>query len=257
MRCEVLGSFNMPGVKKNISDLFELEISNIKKEKIKVSKEKTIKFLLRDFLLQEKMSLKYQENLDKDYKKIEKFLKNYKKDILSLINNQKKFGSFINDLLETIFLKTDNSSKKNDRDENEEENIGDKNEDSQQQEKLINEDFVSDDLIEKLDSDEFNKSENIEFSDDSDESNIEFISKPSSSSEKDTEFKYKIYTTKFDNIINASKLCDIGESSKLRKQLDKQTSKLDSTITILANKLQRKLLAKQKGGGNLIWKKEY
>ena len=33
---------------------------------------------------------------------------------------------------------------------------------------------------------------------------------------------------------------------KLRKQLDKQTSKLDSTITILANKLQRKLLAKQK-----------
>lgn len=33
MRCEVLGSFNMPGVKKNISDLFELEISNKKKKR--------------------------------------------------------------------------------------------------------------------------------------------------------------------------------------------------------------------------------
>ncbi len=192
------------------------------------------------------MSLKYKESLDKEYKKVEKFLKNYKKDILSLINNQKKFSSFINDLLETIFLEKDNTSKKNDKDENEEENSEDKNEDSQQQEKLINEDFVSDDLIEKLDSDEVNKSEDIEYNDDSDESDVEFISKPSSSSEKDVGFKYKIYTTKFDNIINASKLCDISEASKLRKQLDKQTSKLDSTITILANKLQRKLLAKQK-----------
>ena len=43
----------------------------------------------------------------------------------------------------------------------------------------------------------------------------------------------------------ANKICDISEIIKLRKQLDKQTSKLDST-TILANKLQRKLLAKQK-----------
>ena len=44
----------------------------------------------------------------------------------------------------------------------------------------------------------------------------------------------------------ANKICDVSEIVKLRKQLDKQTSKLDSTITILANKLQRKLLAKQK-----------
>ncbi len=31
----------------------------------------------------------------------------------------------------------------------------------------------------------------------------------------------------------------------MRKQLDIQTKKLDSTITVLANKLQRKLLSKQ------------
>ena len=39
MRCEVLGSLNMPGIKKNISDLLELEIKDEKKN-IKISKEK-------------------------------------------------------------------------------------------------------------------------------------------------------------------------------------------------------------------------
>ena len=61
----------------------------------------------------------------------------------------------------------------------------------------------------------------------------------------ETNFKYSVYTKKFDSIITAEKLCDTEEASKLRKQLDKQTEKLDSTITILANKLQRKLLSKQ------------
>ena len=61
-------------------------------------------------------------------------------------------------------------------------------------------------------------------------------------SEKD---KYKIYTKKFDSVLLAESLCGMEETSKLRKQLDRQTEKLDSTITILANKLQRKLLAKQ------------
>ena len=61
----------------------------------------------------------------------------------------------------------------------------------------------------------------------------------------ETHFKYSIYTKKFDSITTADRLCDAEEASKLRKQLDKQTEKLDSTITILANKLQRKLLSKQ------------
>ena len=43
----------------------------------------------------------------------------------------------------------------------------------------------------------------------------------------------------------AENLCDAEETQKLRKQLDIQTKKLDSTITVLANKLQRKLLSKQ------------
>ena len=79
MRCEVLGSLNMPGIKKNISDLLELEITDEIKKNIKISKEKTIKFLLRDFLLEEKLSYKYEKNLDKDIKNFKTFFKIIKK----------------------------------------------------------------------------------------------------------------------------------------------------------------------------------
>tara|TARA_B100001989_G_scaffold50936_1_gene33029 strand:+ start:4691 stop:6463 length:1773 start_codon:yes stop_codon:yes gene_type:complete len=246
MRCEVLGSFAMPGVKKNISDFLELELEDKKDKAEKISREKTIKFLLRDFLLKEELSLKYKKNLDKDYKKFEKFLRNYKKNIFSLIRNQEEFSDFIHQLLESIFLKKETPLKENDQENDEEENSSEKNDELEEEEKVNDENLISDDLIEKLENEEINKSENIEFTGGSDDSNIEFISKSTPNADNHPSFKYKIYTTKFDNIIYANKLCDTNETLKLRKQLDKQTNKLDSTITILANKLQRKLLAKQK-----------
>ena len=61
----------------------------------------------------------------------------------------------------------------------------------------------------------------------------------------DKSLDYKIFTKKFDSTSSAESLCELKEASKLRKQLDRQTEKLDSTITILANKLQRKLMSKQ------------
>ncbi len=58
--------------------------------------------------------------------------------------------------------------------------------------------------------------------------------------------EYKIYTTRFDEIVKAEDLCDPQELKQLRKMLDKQLSQLNNTITRLANLLQRKLLAQQK-----------
>ena len=246
MRCEVLGSLDMPGIKKNISDFLESEITKELKNNAKISKEKTVNFILRDFLLEEKLSDKYKKNLDKGYKKFQNFFQNYRKDIFPLINDQKKFSLFINELLESIFVKSETTEDKEDPESNEKESTEEKNDELQEKENLINQDLVSEDLIEKLESEEVSKSENIEFSDGSDDSNIEFVSKPIQNSANLKDFKYKVYTKKFDNTVNANNICDGSEIIKLRKQLDKQTNKLDSTITILANKLQRKLLAKQK-----------
>ena len=57
--------------------------------------------------------------------------------------------------------------------------------------------------------------------------------------------KYKIYTEEFDETIKAEDLETEEELIRLRSSLDQQLLQLKSFISKLANKLQRKLLAKQ------------
>jgi len=57
--------------------------------------------------------------------------------------------------------------------------------------------------------------------------------------------KYVIYTTQFDEIVNAEDLADPGELTRLRHLLDQQMQSLQGVASKLANRLQRKLMAKQ------------
>lgn len=55
---------------------------------------------------------------------------------------------------------------------------------------------------------------------------------------------YAIYTTQFDEIVKAEDLADAEELYKLRALLDKQLVHLQAVVAKLANRLQRKLLAR-------------
>lgn len=59
------------------------------------------------------------------------------------------------------------------------------------------------------------------------------------------DFDYKIYTTRFDEEIEASELCDQEELDRLRAYLDSQLQGLQGIVTRLANRLQRRLMAQQ------------
>jgi cobaltochelatase CobT len=56
---------------------------------------------------------------------------------------------------------------------------------------------------------------------------------------------YSVYTTSFDEEIDADELADPDELTRLRLMLDKQLGHHQTVITKLANRLQRKLMAKQ------------
>ncbi len=56
---------------------------------------------------------------------------------------------------------------------------------------------------------------------------------------------YKIFTEEFDEIVDAEILCDPEELTRLRHMLDQQLNHLQGIIGKLANRLQRRLLAKQ------------
>jgi cobaltochelatase CobT len=57
---------------------------------------------------------------------------------------------------------------------------------------------------------------------------------------------YAIYTTQNDEVIKAEELADEDELYRLRSLLDKQLIPMQSLVTKLANRLQRKLLARQR-----------
>ncbi len=56
---------------------------------------------------------------------------------------------------------------------------------------------------------------------------------------------YKVYSAKFDEVIDADDLCDAEELTRLRAYLDKQLASLQGVVARLANRLQRKLMAQQ------------
>ena len=56
---------------------------------------------------------------------------------------------------------------------------------------------------------------------------------------------YVIYTTQFDEIVNAEELADPGELVRLRRLLDQQMQPYQGVASKLANRLQRKLMAQQ------------
>ena len=58
--------------------------------------------------------------------------------------------------------------------------------------------------------------------------------------------RYSVYSTEFDETINAEELCDAEELSFLRRNLDQQLSGLHGVISKLANRLQRMLMAQQR-----------
>ncbi|MCB2065746.1 MAG: cobaltochelatase subunit CobT, partial [Erythrobacter sp.] len=58
-------------------------------------------------------------------------------------------------------------------------------------------------------------------------------------------FEYKSFTEAFDEVVEATDLCDFEELDRLRAYLDSQLAGLAGVVTRLANRLQRRLMAQQ------------
>jgi cobaltochelatase CobT len=65
---------------------------------------------------------------------------------------------------------------------------------------------------------------------------------PSDSTDRNA---YKAFTTQFDEVVTADELADPEELTRLRRLLDQQLQHLHGVVARLANRLQRRLLAKQ------------
>jgi cobaltochelatase CobT len=56
---------------------------------------------------------------------------------------------------------------------------------------------------------------------------------------------YRVFTTRFDEVVEANELCSTIELARLRAQLDQQLNRFQGMIGRMANRLQRRLMAQQ------------
>jgi len=92
---------------------------------------------------------------------------------------------------------------------------------------------------------EVSMSESTEGGDGDDDQEADATPRPAAPSDATDRNVYKAFTTQFDEIVGAEQLADPEELARLRRLLDQQLSLLHGVVARLANRLQRKLLAKQ------------
>ena len=245
IRYESLGTQEYKGIKKdNLLNYYSKQIPPQNKlENIYFAFENYLRKEFfqfnKDFKIED-IPAKYKKNFDKAFKtKINK--------IKDSINNQEIFNSAISEIIKKLEIEETSDYEEIDNKKEDEKNkeVNNKDDTDQKRESKFdeNQEMAIDASIPELD--------NLADENDKDSNEIE-IEEAFNDSEKRMrtkngfgDQKYKFYTKEFDEIIIAEDLESEEELLRLRQNLDQQLLQLKSFISKLANKLQRKLLAKQ------------
>ena len=246
IRYEKIGSDRLKGVKNNIIQCYENKFKDKKIEEIKTESDVPITEAFELYLRSHFFKLKQNQTTKKvlSYWKdlFDKNLKQRLKELDSCVDNQSKFNKLVADLIENLDFEDSNSEEKEQEKETKEDpsqgNSNNQDNDSSQKkdDQSDNSDLsVAENSLESSDEDDASTQEELE----GDTSLLK------NNQKKLFDEKYKIFTNKYDEIKNAEDLENNEEMTRLRKNLDQQLTNLQTLVAKLANKLQRKLLAKQ------------
>ena len=244
IRYEKQGSENFAGINLNFKNYYQKKFKE-QHEDTYNSIEKAFDIILANHLLNLDLNIDEKKSLKNWNKILDEQIKN-KLDLLKKnISNQEKFSTILNSIIQDLKLEEKLSPNDSDND-NEEENenkLKDQNDNEINQDKNSNkQDFNIESIIPDVEIDA-NQSEQKSLIEDENSSNDEI--KSSHVKNNNGEVKYKIFTNKFDKIINADEMVDPSEMIRFRENLDNQLKSFHNFISRLANKLQRKLLAFQ------------
>tara|TARA_B100001063_G_scaffold34505_1_gene28111 strand:- start:6736 stop:8493 length:1758 start_codon:yes stop_codon:yes gene_type:complete len=247
-RVEILGSLNYPGVASNLSAKF--------KEKSKLhesfeEQEDQLEIALETWLRQTCLPNESdsQSNLFLKYwgKLFDSQGEEFKKNLIDSLNDQARFYDIAENFLKNLNIEDEeNDSDDNDVEddsEQEEQTSSDQNEEEESQESDSSDEQESQEGTEETDSDAGDIDEDAIV-----DENQEITTNQSwleSLVGQTTNFTYKVYTRSFDEEIKAEDLCSPEELQRLRKHLDQLMGPSKATISKLAHRLQRFLMAQQ------------
>ncbi len=252
IRCELLGSEMLKGVKLNFLENYENYLSKTKTENLQNKEDVKISEAFEIYMLKNLFELKLSKNSekilsfwDKDLKlAFDKYIHFFKENL----SNQKEYNSKISEILKDMDLFDNIDETQNNIDNQDNENKSENNNESQEQnsDSDQNSQEAQEDnqgIDTEYDFTEHQLEENLVDTDSEKENSENLIQKIKN---ENSDLEYKIFTSKFDEVAKAEKLESLDEIIKLRKNLDQQLVSFQDLITKLANKLQRQLLASQK-----------
>src|SRR5210317_269721 len=250
IRYETLGGKMLKGIEKNLKDNYSQMINLKRKDQLKTKEDVPVAeafelYMLKNFYdiklnsLSSKMLNFWEQEFDQSISKHINFLKNNFEDQNVYCS---KFSELLQDM--DIFQTEDNEeTKENNQDEGQDNPSNDDQESEAEDQKDENKEQETEASLDSdYDIDEYKLDEQLVDTDSDKQSSEQVIQKKNIN---DLNLEYKIYTTKFDEIIKAENLENADEANKLRKTLDQQLIGFQDVVTKLANKLQRQLLAKQ------------
>ncbi|HKS62434.1 MAG TPA: cobaltochelatase subunit CobT [Xanthobacteraceae bacterium] len=174
-----------------------------------------------------------------------------------LVENQRRFGDVIHDLLDSLEMGDERArdseeddqddSGENDQQQNQGEDGDSKESDDAQgmsmEEMEVSAEDLPDGASEAMDAPSADMPDDADMGD-SEAANEPWRPRPHGQNEPRGP-DYHPYTAKFDEVIGAEELCEPEELDRLRGYLDKQLSHLQGVVSRLANRLQRRLMAQQ------------
>ena len=246
IRYEKIGSDQYIGIQNNLNNFYQKKIMDSD-----VHSQNFIADAFEAYLRKNMMNLEIHESKKKDFKQwddlFEKNISDKIKDLNLSLHDQVEYTSLMSSILQDLQIENEKNEPENIENENNEEN----SDNSQNQEQSLedeqndqskNQEFDMENIVPEIEFDP-SLSEQETMLEESDDENL-----PQGQRQplKDGDpRKYSVFTNQFDKIIDAKELVTEDEIKKLRNNLDLQLSSLQNFISRLANKLQRKLLAKQ------------
>lgn len=261
-RCEAIGSRRMEGVAHNIAAMLEDRYHRGNFQDITDRADAPIldalSLMVRERLTGEKPPASAEKIVELWRPWIEERAGRDLDDLGTSIEDQKAFGTAIRDVLSALDMAEEYSSEREESDdqESESDDSADANAEDQasaegeedQQDAAAPEEAESSGEEEDASESETSEATSEEYREedlaDPREAGEAARSEPPSGQRRpDTD--YKVYSTRFDEMVKAEELCDTAELDRLRGFLDKQLSHLQGVVARLANRLQRRLMAQQ------------
>ena len=259
-RCEVLGAQAMAGVAINLDAALEARVASLNLDRLGDTEQaplpEMLGLLAREAMLGQLPPPSAVKTLEHWRSKLESIVGTDLVELSRCVGDQRAYAQAMRELLRSLGFSDEQADPQYDESDDESESDDDANAQNESEagdaDASASESMEGAEMRDGAGEDESDAGDmesldpgSLEFGDEDSETPGETTWRPQPGHNVLDRDQYHAYCTDYDEIIDAAQLCEPDELNRLRAHLDQQLSHLQSVIGKLANRLQRRLLAKQ------------